>query len=64
MPDYVRVKVKDTGAHVSITQELYETNPEPYTELKSDALGPDGLPAPVEYPETPAKSAASTKESS
>jgi hypothetical protein len=64
MPEFVRVKLKDTGVHLSIPRELFETNPEPYQELKSDALGPDGLPAPVEYPETPATSAASKKESS
>jgi hypothetical protein len=28
MPDYVRVKVKDTGAHITISRELYETNPD------------------------------------
>lgn len=63
MPDYARVKVKDTGAHITITRELLETNPEPYQELKSDPLGPDGSPAPVEYPDTSATAAASKKES-
>jgi hypothetical protein len=60
MPDFVRVKVKDTGAHITISRELYETNPDPYTELKSDALGSDGLPAAPEYPDTSATSATST----
>jgi hypothetical protein len=60
MPDYVRVKVKDTGAHISISRELYETNPDPYAELKSDPLGADGLPAAPEYPDTSATSATTT----
>jgi hypothetical protein len=58
MAEFVRVKVKDTGAHITITQELYDSNQEPYQLLKSDPLGPDGLTAPVEYPETSATAAA------
>lgn len=64
MADYVRVKAKDTGAHLTITRELYDSNPTPYTELKSDPLGPDGAPAPFEYPDTSATTATSTKEKS
>ena len=63
MPDYVRVKAKDTGAHLTITQELYDTSQEwetgsPYTLLKGDALTADGNAAPFEYPETSAASTA------
>lgn len=67
-PD-VRVKVKDTGAHITITRELFDTSQDwesgsPYTLLKGDPYGPDGLPAPVELPApTSATGATTTKES-
>lgn len=63
--EHVRVTVKDTGAHITITRELYDTNPDPYTELKEDPYGADGLPAPAAQPETSAKKATtSTADSS
>lgn len=61
---HVRVTVKDTGAHITITRELYDANPAPYTELKGDPYGTDGAPAPAEYPQSSASSAASTKAAS
>jgi hypothetical protein len=67
-PD-VRVKVKDTGRLITITRELYDTSQDwetgsPYTLLKADPYGPDGLPAPVEFPaQTSATAATTTKES-
>jgi hypothetical protein len=58
-PD-VRVKVKDTGAHITISRERFKADPDIYQELKNDPYGPDGTPAPPEYPETSAKTATNT----
>lgn len=49
MDEYVRVADKETGHHVSITRHQYETNPDAWRELQSDAVYPDGTPRPVKY---------------
>lgn len=46
MPEYVRAKVKDTGAHVTITSDEYDTFKSGYELLKGDAVDMYGRPLP------------------
>ena len=45
-PEYVRVRIKETGAHKSIPRATFERSPELYSELKQPATLSDGRPLP------------------
>lgn len=47
MPEQVRVRIKDTGDHKTITRRTFERNPDAYVELKSKATYADGTPRPA-----------------
>ena len=44
MPEYVRVRDKETGHHVSILRAQYDRNPEAWQEVKGPAAYADGTP--------------------
>lgn len=46
---YVRVKDKETGHHLSISQERYDRDPSLWDELKSPAEYADGSPTPPKF---------------
>lgn len=46
---YLRVKDKETGHHLSITQEHYDRDPDVWDVVKSDATYPNGDPLPPKY---------------
>ncbi len=62
MPDYRRVKDKDTGAHYTVLAAEVDANPDAYTVLKQDAVDHNGDPLPGEVPGSTGQSAATTKE--
>lgn len=49
MPEYVRVRDKDTGHHLSVLRSQLDRNPEAFAELKQDAAYADGTPLPVKH---------------
>lgn len=49
MPDYVRVKDRETGHHLSILRSQFERRSDAYTELKQDATYADGTPLPAKH---------------
>lgn len=49
MADYVRVKDKETGHHVSILRSDYERESDLWQELKQDATDGGGNPLPPKY---------------
>ena len=49
MSDFVRVRVNDTGHHLSILRSQYDRNQGAYTELKQDATYADGTPMPPKH---------------
>ena len=57
MPEYVRVRDKDTGHHYSVTRDRYDRSPELWQELKQPATLPNGQPRPQKYKTTVAASA-------
>lgn len=59
MPDFLRVRVKDTGHEISIRKDRYDEAV--YTKTDKDALGPDGLPLAPKFKTTVDKSAAAKK---
>lgn len=61
MPDYVRVKDKDTGAHYTVLAQEAEANPDAYQVLKQPAVNELGDPLPGESPENTGQSAATPK---
>jgi hypothetical protein len=68
-PNYVRVKDKTTGVHLSvITDDDHPINEDHYQILKGDAVDNLGSPLPPEYPEslssTPSGQKADTKKES
>lgn len=52
MAEYVRVRDKETGHHVSILREQFDANPEAWQELKQDATYADGTPLPPKHKTT------------
>lgn len=52
MPEYVRVRDKDTGHHLSVLRSQFERRPEAFVELKQDATYADGTPLPVKHKTT------------
>lgn len=57
MPEYVRVKDRETGHHYSVTRERFDRSPELFQELKQDATDSVGDPLPPKYKTTVAASA-------
>lgn len=49
MPDFVRVRDKETGHHVSILRSAYDRNPDVWSLLKQDATYGDGTPLPPKH---------------
>lgn len=49
MAEYVRVKDKETGHHVSILRSTYELESDLWQELKQDATDAGGSPLPPKY---------------
>lgn len=47
LPDYIRVRQKDTGHELSIVASAFDR--EAYTKLKEPATRPDGTPLPPKY---------------
>jgi hypothetical protein len=58
MPDYVRVRDKETGHHYTITRERYDRTPELWQELKQPATTRNGDPLPPKYKTTVSTEAA------
>ncbi len=58
MPEYVRVKDKDTGHKLSVPASEVENNPDAYQVLKQDAVDTSGLPLPPEHATTSGSSSA------
>lgn len=63
MPDYVRVKDKDTGAHYTVLDSEVQANPDAYQVLKQDAVDHNGDPLPGEIPAPTGQTATTKKES-
>lgn len=49
MPDYVRVRDRETGHHLSVLRHHFDRTPEAFVELKQDATYADGSPLPVKH---------------
>ena len=47
--DYVRVRDRETGAHVSISRARYERQKDLWQELKQPATDAGGTPLPVKH---------------
>lgn len=47
MPEFVRVKDKETGHHYSVSRERYDRSPELWDRLKSPAVDAAGAPLPM-----------------
>lgn len=61
MPDYLRVKDKDTGAHYTVLAAEVDANPDAYQVLKQDAVDHNGDPLPGETPASTGQSATTTE---
>lgn len=57
MPEYVRVKDKDTGHHYTVLAAEAEANPDAYQVLKQPAVNENGDPLPGEVPESTSSTA-------
>lgn len=49
MSEYVRVRDKETGHHLSVLRSQFDFNPEAFSELKQDATYADGDPLPPKH---------------
>lgn len=49
MPEYVRVRDKETGHHYTVTRQRFDSNPDLWNELKQDAVNSAGDPLPAKY---------------
>lgn len=49
MPEYVRVRDRETGHHLSIRRSQFDRRPDAYVELKQDATYADGTPLPAKH---------------
>jgi hypothetical protein len=49
MSEFIRVRDKETGHHVSILREQYDRDPDVWQELKQDATYADGTPLPAKH---------------
>lgn len=61
MPEYVRVKHKDTGTEVSIFRHMYDFAPDAYELLDKSATNAGGDPLPPKPKTSVAKKAAERK---
>ena len=61
MPDFVRVRVKDSGHHITVLAQEAANNAEAYTVLKQPAVNENGDPLPGEIPEPTGQTATDTK---
>lgn len=52
MTEYVRVRDKETGHHLSVLRSQFDRNPEAFSELKQDATYADGTPLPPKHKTT------------
>lgn len=59
MTEFVRVKDKETGHHLSIPRDRFDADSAPYEELKSAATFADGTPRPPKYKTTVTEAAGS-----
>lgn len=57
MPEYLRVRDKETGHHYSVTRESFDANPDAWQELKQPATDSAGDPLPAKHKTTVADSA-------
>jgi hypothetical protein len=48
--DYVRVKDKTSGYHLTLVRSAAEADPDAYQILKQDAVDHNDLPLPPEFP--------------
>lgn len=58
MPEYVRVRDKDTGHHLTILRSQLARRSDAYVELKQDATYSDGTPLPPKHKTTVSTEAA------
>lgn len=58
MPDYLRVKQKDTGHELSVTRAMYDFAPDAYDVLEKSATNSAGVPLRPKYKTTVNKAAA------
>ena len=49
MPEFVRVRDKETGHHLSILRSQFDRNKEAFSELKQEATYADGTPLPPKH---------------
>lgn len=61
MPDYIRVKQKDTGHEVSILQSMYDFAPDAYMVLDKPATNAGGDVLPPKFKTTVTDEAAAKK---
>lgn len=52
MPDYIRVRDKETGHHLSILRSQFDRNPSAWQELQQPATYRDGSPLPPKHKTT------------
>lgn len=52
MPEFVRVKDKETGHHYSVSRERFDRSPDLWQELKQPATDSAGDPLPPKYKTT------------
>ena len=58
MPEFLRVKDKETGHEYSVPKVRYDADPDLYTKVDKDATDPAGTPLPPKYKTSVAKKAA------
>ena len=49
MADYVRVRDKETGHHLSVHRAHFDRTPDAFVELQQDATYSDGTPLPPKH---------------
>lgn len=59
-PEFVRVRVKDNGAHITVSRVEYDVFSDGYELLKQDAVDARGVPLP-DKPKTDVATATATK---
>ena len=62
MPEYVRVKDKSTGYHLTVLAQEAEVNADAYTVLKQDAVDHNGDALPPDFTKSDGPAASTTKE--
>ena len=64
MPEYVRVRDKETGHHYSVTRKRFDANPDLWQELKQPAVDEGDALLPPKHKTTVADQATGTKRAS